>query len=292
VDPRPRCWSWDALRHARLTRKPWPDLVLGSERLVLLLPYKHPVHGLGHLAVSSPTRDDAGRWMYGRPANPGKEQRVAGQALAVLARSADAETAGTGTEKGVVRADRAALTRLLQLGLHWRSGAYLNGSEEHVFVHLIARGASLGGLRPCELCAIVFSAPRAHRCPACRRRPAPRVQPWHIALAPGDDHRAVYYWLRCQAPGCGQEVRTWDPRQRYCEDHRDGAGRVRRCRGSLALHGRRLFRFNAGDLSGLSFVLGPSGHSADLRAEGGVIETPSAELALQLERRFGLRRLD
>jgi hypothetical protein len=86
-----------------------------------------------------------------------------------------------------VRPDLKFLDRALEQGLVLRLGEQIRGPEELVLVHLIANAATCPGLRVCEACRVVFEAPRAVRCRACRKNPREVfVEAWHTAVAVGD----------------------------------------------------------------------------------------------------------
>lgn len=85
------------------------------------------------------------------------------------------------------RPDLEFLDRALKQGLVLRLGEQILGPEELVLVHLIANAATCPGLRVCEACRVVFEAPRAVRCRACRKNPQEVfVEDWHTAVAVGD----------------------------------------------------------------------------------------------------------
>ena len=89
------------------------------------------------------------------------------------------------------------LTRTLTQGLENRLGQKLHPAEEHVFVYLTARGVKASGLRVCELCLLVFPAPRANQCPDCRHSPPrPSPRPWHDHVQLAD--RAAGRWQQTQ----------------------------------------------------------------------------------------------
>jgi hypothetical protein len=89
------------------------------------------------------------------------------------------------------------LERMLTQGLENRLGQKLRPSEEHVYIYLTARGVKAPGLRVCEVCLLVFGAPRATRCPDCRHSPPrPSLRPWHDRVQLGD--RAAGRWQQTQ----------------------------------------------------------------------------------------------
>jgi ribosomal protein L37E len=89
------------------------------------------------------------------------------------------------------------LERMLTQGLENRLGQKLYGSEEHVYVYMTARGVRAPGLRVCEVCLLVFGAPRATRCSDCRHSPPrPSLRPWHDHVQLGD--RAAGRWQQTQ----------------------------------------------------------------------------------------------
>lgn len=178
-----------------------------------------------------------------------------------------------------------------------------------VYTALVARHVEVPGLRVCECCHLVFETRRqgpASRCPACRRSP-PRYKlyavadggwhlsarlgpPWHHRAGgvPGRPRGAEYVGL-CRE--CGGEFVARSAKQQLCRNCGGPSGRVRRRRGGGG-KGRQRFRFIAkeGPLSSVG-VRFPNGDQGSLGAVDGVVETPDAEVAAQLEGNRSLRKL-
>jgi hypothetical protein len=162
-------------------------------------------HGGGYEEVRPPTRHDLAAWLFDLPAVLGAQtmdtsraaeesERVTAAGMALFAFHAtdrdrtEQIRAGYADPETVACADdaRASLQLLLSQGLQARLGTYLGGASLRVYNYLAASGIHARGVRVCESCTIVFSAPRARRCRACSRSPI-RISPhpWHLAIQPG-----------------------------------------------------------------------------------------------------------
>jgi Zn finger protein HypA/HybF involved in hydrogenase expression len=284
------------------------------------------------VGFTSLTRTDLARWLYGGPAIFGdylekrperarKIERVRasfvdvdGAARDWAAAAAASGAAGSPSARILARRQRAeatvrrvrARTRLeafLRYGLQVREGSRLHG-EESVWIHLVARRITLGRLRVCEQCALVFAAPRARRCTTCRSSPLRiSLHPvyeggWHLDYQVGSRFysepfdRTVYYTTRCEH--CQRPFVTTRPHRRLCRNCGDPAGRVRRHRGSPSLTGRRRYRFThaEGAEDFTVSALDNAGKTLMLSSTDGVIETADAEVANVLDANHSLRRLD
>lgn len=211
----------------------------------------------------------------------------------------------TGTARRKVLAGE--LRALMAEGLEGMVGREVPNSV--VYAALLARRIEVPCLRVCECCHVVFRTRRqgpASRCSACRRSP-PRYKVyavvdggWHLAARlgppwyrvaggrPGRPRGAEYVGLCTE---CGGEFLSTSARQRLCRNCGGPSGRVRRVRGESG-KGRQRFRFVAkdGPLCAVGVRL-PNGEQGSLSAVDGIVETPDAEVAAQLEGNRSLRRL-
>jgi predicted Zn-ribbon and HTH transcriptional regulator len=298
----PRSWSHDALHRAELWLPVAGDEESGyqsdrSRPYSVYLPWLDPVHGEECvIGVGALNERHFERWLL--PVGMSAEARElrAREALEALIEFDHTGHEWSHPPAGIRRSSRwshetaqrranagAVLSVLLAEGLEAVEGQQL--AEEELWVHLSARkikppsGSLALVLRVCEQCGLVFPAPRANRCPRCRRKPV------RITLNPAfgrgvhtdyradvtpDSRRLVLLGV-CQA--CGRDFQSADPRVAHCANCRSGAGRVRRSRGSTT-RGRQRWRFtnDRGDLIA----------AAGLEAEHGVIETDDAEAATRL----------
>jgi hypothetical protein len=329
---RPRIWSWEALRQAQL----WVPVRADDPRLEdrtrigsIALPHYSPERGSGFIAPQAPRRRDLGEWLFGiaasfdtchelHPHHACKIGRVFQSFIDFDAARRDwrvaAEAAANNGQLGLQAAHarreaqqrRTAASRRLELflraGLERREGARLHG-EEKTWIHLAARGFSHPALRVCEQCAVVFRAPRAQRCPDCRRSPIRihlyplELGGWHVDYRVGGRwaterlDRTVHYIAACQS--CEARFETTRPNRKYCGNCSGGSGRVRRHRGGSRT-GRQRFRFaheEGADAWSVSFNT-LDGQTVLLEAVDGIIETDDAEIAKLVRTASGTRPID
>lgn len=249
-----RVWSHDALRRGDFSFAEWMEVSSAASRCYSLV---FDRAGGESIAVPSPTEHALENWIgehHWQGAPPHPQVRFDKAVLLKALQRVDWETRRSrhpsispGDRKVAasrVRDARSHLSSALQAGLRQRLGQILNTAEERTYVHFVARRAVAPGLRVCQSCLLVFSAPRADLCPGCRKSPKrPRTKPWHAAVAPTDAPppqtrtafarsesgsrlllsvskprgRATYEGV-CQA--CGKHFDASDARQRYC----DGCG--------------------------------------------------------------------
>lgn len=179
-----------------------------------------------------------------------------------------------------------------------------------LYAAFVARRIEAEGLRACECCHLVFrtraKAP-ATVCPDCRRhRPRYRCYPlvdggWHLhaSLGPPAHHfvqsrprqpRGAFYMAVCSE--CGSRFESTVASQRLCRNCGNPAGRLRRRRDGSRL-GRQRFRFvGEGHEVSVGIRHGDGGQGTISSDENGVIETPDAEIAAQLENNPALRRIE
>jgi Zn finger protein HypA/HybF involved in hydrogenase expression len=293
------------------------------------LDYYSPEYGQGVVVLRGPDRRELARWLYGlaagfrgyderHPLHGRKIDRIFESFVEFDAaprdwwRSADLDS-GLPAVRTCAREQRRIATRrrheaqkrlqaFLDHGLARHEGRRLE-SEDRVWAHLAARGMEHPALRVCEQCTLVFRAPRARRCPDCRRRPV-RIQlhplergGWHGAYRVGprfvgeEFDRTVNYTAICRV--CDARFETTHPHRRLCRNCGGPSGRVRRHRGSESRTGRQRFRYVAAEGGPLTAVSmnGPGGHSTHLTATDGVVETDDAEVAVMLDGNPSLRQL-
>jgi hypothetical protein len=295
------------------------------------LEHYSPEHGSGHVMRAGPSEQALARWLFGLLAispgyldrHPLRARKVARvfesfieldrlhrhsrrAARAAGAPTAEQRIAAMRHRKRLAADSRSHSYRLraaMGYGLERRVGQLLEGDED-VWLAFAARGFKVPGLRVCEQCSIVFPAPRAERCPPCRRSPVvPNLSPvedggWHLDFRVGDRWssgafvRTITYTSICR--GCRRRFDTPHPSRQLCGHCGSGSGRVRRHRSSPSTTGRTTFAYVSAEGGPLlsAGVAGPDGQGIVLTADEGVLRVTDREYARQLDVNPSLRRVE
>jgi len=221
----------------------------------------------GVVSISGPSQGELASWRYNKtpalgdsdisgvlgPEAASEADRVMAALCAVRSRPARRGRAREAAHplRAGDRAQRDHLEGLLQRGLADRLGRQLHGYEERIYVQLVGRGLDAGGLRVCEQCLLVFEAPRAAACAACRRSPVRPKYPEHLrpvlpdraagvrtsvrvvgnrvvgSISRTRSTRQLRYIGTCQ---CGREFVAEDASRKHCRKCGSGRGRTARHR--------------------------------------------------------------
>jgi hypothetical protein len=328
VATQPLIWSYDAFQHVQWGFPCHNDGTRDRSRMAsAALPHYSLEYGWGVVQIQSLRAEDVARWLFGPAAlvsqgfsgRPERVERVDSllQAFAdydyrrvdarqtMQARSHVGRMSGIQRRRLIAKRSRDAIEQLRAFGiegLERRRGSLL-GSTERVWIHVAARGLDAPGLRVCEQCALVFQAPRARRCPECRRRPLripvrPLVRGGHhhdVRVGPrwgsGDFDRTVTYFGRCVE--CTAGFASNDVRTRLCANCASPAGRLRRHRSSQERLGQATYRYAHAEGEPLisTGVIGPHGEQLLLEAVDGIVETRDLEIVKLLDANPSLARI-